>query len=160
MRSNPISSWDGRAERQGMEKADTDTSFHLFCPSKLHSALWRQFSGFGSNKQTHTQTRTHTSCTGNLCPFAELMSSSMEPSPQCQHRGLPCDFRWSLMAILSLALSLFCPLLQHFSSVHPPILFPKAGAEPVRALNTLGIAGGDPTQLINSERVIAGKCKR
>lgn len=45
------------------------------------------------------------------------------------------------------------------SSVHPPILFPQAGTEPVWALNTLGITSGQPTQLISRQRVIAGKSK-
>lgn len=47
-----------------------------------------------------------------------------------------------------------------FSTVHPPILFPRAGTGPACALNTRGITSGDPTQLITSGGVIAGKSER
>lgn len=47
-------------------------------------------------------------------------------------------------------------IIRVFSSVHPPILFPRSGTEPIWALN---ITSEEPTQRINSEKITAGKSK-
>lgn len=99
---------------QYMEKADTDMSFSSLLSikvtlSSLKAAQWF----WHKNIHTHKLYRQPLS-------LSRLVSSNTEPNPQCQHRGLPCVFRWSLMATLSFALSLFRLLSQHFFFQFPP----------------------------------------
>lgn len=149
MWSNPASSLDDSTERHTWEKLILMLVFHLLCLlSSLKEAcrvwLWSRYLKAAAEKHTHT----HKSSNCNRCPSPWLMSANTEPSPQCQHKGLPGVFRWPL--VLLHFLSLF---------VHPPILFPQAGTGPVWAL-TWGITSAKPTQIISNERVIAGKSKR
>lgn len=155
MWSNPISSLDDSAERHTWKKQIVMCLF-----STLLSITVQHFEGSLLGQVlasvSKRRSKTYTSSKGNLCPFAHLMSTNMEPNPQCKHKGLPVV----TSATRSFALSLFLFDIEALSSVHPPILFPQAGTEPVWAINTLGITSGEPTQLINRERVIAGKRER
>lgn len=133
-----------------MGKADTDVGFSSLCLlSSLKAAcrvwLWSRYLKAAAEKHTHTHTWAPTA-TG--VPVLDWCQANTQPSPQCQHKGLPGVFRWPL--VLLHFLSLF---------VHPPILFPQAGTGPVWAL-TSGITSAKPTQIISNERVIAGKSKR
>lgn len=87
MWSNPKSSLDDRAERRTWEKQILMCLFHLFCLSS--QAL-----------VSTSHSKTHTSSIGNLCPFAQLLSTNMEPNPQGKHKGLPCVFRRSLRPLV------------------------------------------------------------
>lgn len=141
-----------------MGKADTDVAFSSLLSitatlSSLKAAWWV----WHWSQCLKATAKTHTSSIGNPWLFAQL-STNMEPNPQRKHNGFP------VFSGGHLGHSFFCtfpllPIIRTFSSVQPPILFPQAGTEPDWALNTLGISSREPTQLINIERVIAGKRK-
>ncbi len=126
--------------------------FHLFCPLQLRSALWRWLGGSGSGLKAAA--KTHSSSIGNLCPFAQLMSTDMEPNPQCKHKGLPCVFRWSLRSFVLLH---FLSFVRYRSIFQCPPTHPLSSGRRRASLGFEHITSGEPTQLINSERVIAGK---
>lgn len=130
-----------------MGKADTDVSFSslLSITATLGSlkVAWRVWLWPKSRSKN-----THTSSEGNLCAFAQLMSTNMEPNPHCKHKGLPCVFRWSLRQLVLLHF----PSFVHYRSIFQcPPTHPLSSGRRRASLGFEHIISGEPTQLINCE---------
>lgn len=90
-----------------MGKADTDVGFSSLCLlSSLKAAcrvwLWSRYLKAAAEKHTHTHTWAPTA-TG--VPVLDWCQANTQPSPQCQHKGLPGVFRWPLVLLHFLFLS-------------------------------------------------------
>lgn len=90
--------------------------FHLFCPLKSHSALWRQLSGFG------TKTYTHTSCIGNLCPFPDWCLATRSQTHNVNTEGFPVfsgGHLWPLFLLHFLSFVYYRSIFFQFPPTHP-----------------------------------------